>query len=652
MCSTMVTTVAVATAGHALFRRNNGVQSMPDGDGESYGCNKAMLQLRSAYECSLLFTPTLFYQYHQHEHARSKPECLHIQQRKTNVTTSDIPQRTILATSSLTSAMPVDVTISKRRRLKFQWFTQPHNPQTRANHSMKSTWLRLISQTFFVFTRGLEIVVRFSPLLVLTPTAMLVTSADSWCKQFLNRKNYLVLSKSEGSLSEDDEEDNDFYDKQFQSTGDIQVHIQQQHKHNWASNLAWRYTLHTLQSLGPTFVKLGQWAATRRDLFPVHLCNRLAELHDMARTHDAQHTTEALAEAFGEDYESRGLRIMNDSILGSGSAAQVHKGMLAIGNGTERVVAIKVLHPHTRFLVERDLALMQHVADFIDKCVPLEVVRMMSLPRAVSNFQDIMIRQVDLRIEGCNLQTFRDNFDCSSKSPLVIDFPLPEKGWISERVLVEEYAGDDAIPISRYLADESPRGLEIRKKLAGPLLRAFLKMVFIDNFVHSDLHPGNVLVREIPNKYDPGKTHYTIIFLDAGIANSLRPNDQRNLHDLFKAVVLNDGYTAGQLMVERARFERCSSIPGGTHAFATGVSELVSEFHDRTKQGLTLGAVRVGSLLGRVLDLCRRYGVEIDPAMASVVVSMLVLEGLGRSLDSDLNLMKAAMPFLLGRGEV
>jgi aarF domain-containing kinase len=66
-------------------------------------------------------------------------------------------------------------------------------------------------------------------------------------------------------------------------------------------------------------------------------------------------------------------------------------------------------------------------------------------------------------------------------------------------------------------------------------------------------------------------------------------------------------------------------------------------------KGLTLGAVRVGALLGKVLDLCRRYGVEIDPAMSSVVVSMLVLEGLGRSLDPDLNLIKAAIPFLLPR---
>lgn len=371
----------------------------------------------------------------------------------------------------------------------------------------------------------------------------------------------------------------------------------------------------------------------------------------MACTHSWEYTQSALTEAFG-DYETKGLTLSTD-VIGSGSAAQVHKGTLTMslhdnsnnqtnGPGLSKTIAIKVLHPNTRLLVERDLALMQHIADFIDQCIPLEVIRMLSLPRAVSNFSDIMRRQVDLRIEGENLRKFRSNFACSD----AIEFPQPAEGFVTEHVLVEDHV--NAKPISSYLTDETLDGLEVRKRLAGPLLRAFLKMVFIDNFVHADLHPGNVLVREVPDQEEM----YTIVFIDAGIAMSLNPNDQQNLLDLFKAVVLNDGYNAGALMVERARYERCSSIPGGKHAFASGIAEIVSEFHDRSKQGLTLGAVRVGSLLGRVLDLCRRYGVEIDPSMASVIVSMLVLEGLGRSLDPDLNLMKAAMPFILGRRKV
>jgi aarF domain-containing kinase len=105
-------------------------------------------------------------------------------------------------------------------------------------------------------------------------------------------------------------------------------------------------------------------------------------------------------------------------------------------------------------------------------------------------------------------------------------------------------------------------------------------------------------------------------------------------------------------MVERANNERCSQVPGCIEAFSSGIEELVSEFHDRRNEGLNLGAVRIGSLLSRVLDLCRIHGVEIDPAMASIVISTLVLEGLGRSLAPNLNLIDFAVPFVLGRGRV
>jgi aarF domain-containing kinase len=151
---------------------------------------------------------------------------------------------------------------------------------------------------------------------------------------------------------------------------------------------------------------------------------------------------------------------------------------------------------------------------------------------------------------------------------------------------------------------------------------------------------------------DGEQTFRQIVFLDAGIATSLSPSDQRNLIDLFRAVILNEGNQAGRLMVERARYERCSQVPGGVDAFAKGIEELVAEFHDRRNQGLNLGAVRIGSLLSRVLDLCRIHGVEIDPAMASIVISTLVLEGLGRSLAPSLNLIDFALPFVLGRGRV
>ena len=145
-------------------------------------------------------------------------------------------------------------------------------------------------------------------------------------------------------------------------------------------------------------------------------------------------------------------------------------------------------------------------------------------------------------------------------------------------------------------------------------------------------------------------TGHKIVVLDAGIATSLCPNDQKNLHDLFRAVLLNDGDRAGRLMVERARYERCSQVQGGADAFAAGIQGIVSEFHDRRQEGLTLGGVRIGVLLGQVLDLCRIHGVEINPSMATTIFSTLILEGLGRLLEPNLNL--CFYSFVLGRSMI
>jgi aarF domain-containing kinase len=470
-----------------------------------------------------------------------------------------------------------------------------------------------------------------------------------------------------------------------------------------AADLSWWYVMKSMQHLGPAFVKLCQWIATRRDLSPPPVCDRLSRFHDKGVPHPWRYTQAQLVQAFGSDYESRGL-VVHPDVIGCGSAAQVHRGTLTTpANGVDdedgggapstvvRPVAVKVLHPRFGPMVDRDLQFLQTLAELVHS-LPFDAVRVLNLPRAVETFGTVLARQADLRIEGRNLKQFRENFYATggdrqaSASASAIVFPCPMEGWMDANVLVEELV-QDAIPISEYLRDASEAGQEIRKELASPLLRAFLKMVFIDNFIHSDLHPGNVLIQTsvitnddewhsssnlrrrlqplLGNKFldvmspftseaEPSqpRVRRTIVFLDAGIATTLSPEDQRNLHDLFHAVILNDGDRAGRIMVERAKYERCSQVPGGVEAFSSGIRDLVSEFHDCRKQGLTLGAVRIGSLLSRVLDLCRVHGVEIDPSMASVVISTLVLEGLGRSLAPSLNLIDFAVPFILGRGRV
>jgi len=268
---------------------------------------------------------------------------------------------------------------------------------------------------------------------------------------------------------------------------------------NIVSDFTWWYFNKTMQSLGPAFVKLCQWTATRRDIFPPHWCDRLSSLHDRGIPHSWHHTHEMLTEAFG-DYELKGLYIDDrgkEGIIGCGSAAQVYKGRLVVSSspsstGTEnnnaetigdvpevRCVAVKVLHPRFQKLVDRDLWFMQSMAGMLH-ALPFERIKVLNLPKVTSNFGSVLRRQTDLRIEGENLRRFRSNFYRDEEEELrsSIAFPQPVDGWMSENVLVEDMV-EDAIPIAQFLKDNSDEGIEIRKELASPLLRAFLKMVFL-----------------------------------------------------------------------------------------------------------------------------------------------------------------------------
>jgi predicted unusual protein kinase regulating ubiquinone biosynthesis (AarF/ABC1/UbiB family) len=339
------------------------------------------------------------------------------------------------------------------------------SPITTTDRSLVSRWLQFVRRWLktlwracLVTQRTTEVAVRLSPLVILAPTAYL--------------------------------------------SGSHRI-----------AKWAWSYGVHAVQGLGPVAVKFGQWVATRRDIFPPKLCDRLAVLHDNGYPHSWDYTHRILTEAFG-DYEQKGLQI--EEVIGCGSAAQVYKGRLIIkekqqqrqqqqqlydGQESERAVAIKVLHPNFFKMVERDLELIQILADYAHS-LPSDLIRMLNLPRATENFGGVLRLQADLTNEARNLQQFRFNFyknrgDVEEQSSIA--FPQPLDDWKTANVLVEDYV-HDAVPIAEFLKDSTEEGLEVRRELAGPLLRAFLKMVFIDNFVHGDLHPGKSRSLLISNK--------------------------------------------------------------------------------------------------------------------------------------------------------
>ena len=220
-----------------------------------------------------------------------------------------------------------------------------------------------------------------------------------------------------------------------------------------------------------------------------------------------------------------------------------------------------------------------------------------------------------------------------------------------------------------------------QEEIADEGLDAFLRMLLLDNFVHADLHPGNIMVRFYkPNQLDislkaPKRAHEAtssaeldvneqvlrrlrphtkdpeawktalaelehegyrpqLLFIDTGLVTQLNDKNRRNFLDLFRAVAEFDGYKAGHLMVDRCRQPEAVLDP---EIFALKMQHLVLGVKSRT---FALGNIKIGDVLSQVLQMVREHHVRLEGDFVNVVISILLLEGIGRSLDPNLDLFK------------
>ncbi|CAF3380707.1 unnamed protein product [Rotaria sp. Silwood1] len=161
-------------------------------------------------------------------------------------------------------------------------------------------------------------------------------------------------------------------------------------------------------------------------------------------------------------------------------------------------------------------------------------------------------------------------------------------------------------------------------------------MLFVDNFVHADLHPGNILVRLDENS----PREPTIILIDVGLTSSLNRRDKKNFYDLFRAIVNYDATEAATLLIERApnvnEIDEQSKI-----GFRKDMSKLIdSVLKTPLKQ------LEVGLVLHNVLDLGKKYHIKMESSFTTLALGTIIIEGIGRQLDPDFDFVNAAKPYL------
>ena len=200
--------------------------------------------------------------------------------------------------------------------------------------------------------------------------------------------------------------------------------------HPMIEDIVWDYCMWSIQLMGPTFVKLAQWASTRPDLYPPSLIKRLESLQDDVKVTYSMKTVErTLTEAFGPEWKD--IIDVEGSPLGAGCVAQVFKGTLKDRKTkVKQPVAIKLIHPHVERMIKTDMELLGIFANFIDRFPSLEIL---SLGDTCREYCNMMNAQLDLRLEASNLSEFSTKFANDKWAA----FPTPIEGFVTRNVLIE-----------------------------------------------------------------------------------------------------------------------------------------------------------------------------------------------------------------------
>ncbi|CAF0717419.1 unnamed protein product [Adineta steineri] len=385
----------------------------------------------------------------------------------------------------------------------------------------------------------------------------------------------------------------------------------------------WCFTLRrSFEFCGPCFIKLGQWMATRPDLFSTQFCSIFNELHSNAPVHSESQTRKLL--------HDNNIHIKSTSTdflskpLASGAIAQVYR--CKVGNLD---LIMKVRHPNVQNRIYYDLKILNIFTRVLTK-LSRDQFKWLNLEDNIHSFTKNMLLQTNLVIETKNLQIFERNFE---KYKSNIRFPHVDPSLPSTKdILFQTYENGQLL--NDFM--DTCKDPKIRKKLAYLGVNAYLKMLFVDNFIHADLHPGNILVHL--DEKSPGEP--IIIFLDVGLTSSLSRSDKKNFYDLFRAIANYDSTEAATLIIERApnakEIDEQSKI-GFRKEMAVLIEGVI-----RTP----LKQVEVGLVLRNVLDLGKKYHIKLESNFTTLALGTIIIEGIGRQLDPDLDFVSAARPFL------
>jgi len=386
-----------------------------------------------------------------------------------------------------------------------------------------------------------------------------------------------------------------------------------------------------LTRLGPTYVKLGQFLATRPDIVGPALARDLESLQDKMAPFPQAQAEAAVALALGKPVAE--LFTSFGPAVAAASIAQVHRAEISSARprqsrdpgakeldshlrGNERSeVAVKVLRPGIERRFKSDLDTMYFAARNAER--HSADARRLRLIEVVDTLARSVTIEMDLRLEAAAIAEMRDNVEGDT------GFRVPEIDWerTARTVLTLEWI--DGTPLSNRAALEA-RGLDL-PALGRALMQTFLRHALRDGFFHADMHPGNLFI----------DAEGRIAAVDFGIMGRLSPKERRFLAEILYGFITRNYYRTAEVHFEAGYVPPHHSV----ESFAQAIRAIGEPIHN--KQASEISMAKLLTLLFEVTGL---FDMKTRPELLMLQKTMVVVEGVARSFDRNLDMWATAEP--------
>ncbi len=367
-----------------------------------------------------------------------------------------------------------------------------------------------------------------------------------------------------------------------------------------------------LEDLGPTFIKMGQILSTRPDLLPREFIQELPKLQDEVPSFSLSEINEIIVKELHKPV-GQIFSHFDEQPLAAASIGQVHKARTFDGQD----VVVKVQRPGIQNTIQVDLEIMLHLADLMEK--HLEGWDIQKPTKIVAEFAQTLEKELDYSLEAAYMERFARQFE---KEPTV-HVPKIFHESSTSRVLTMECITGVKISDIEQLDQE---GLD-RSKIARHGFDLILKQIFEHGFFHADPHPGNIFV--LPDNI--------LCFIDFGMMGRIDLENREDFADLIMNIAQRNEVKTTDTLLRLLISENEPDY----HSLAGDVADFMDQHCYRP-----LKEVELGKLLNQLLEITSKHRLSIPPNLFLMIKALSTVEGIGRALDSDFDVIEQAGPFV------